>query len=98
MAKVYVIGTCDTKGDELRFACACVKRAGAKPILVDVSTAAPDADADVTAEAVAGHHPKGKGAVLGRSDPGTRRRWLAPRPAHRGHSGRVRRARCVAVG
>jgi uncharacterized protein (UPF0261 family) len=69
-AKVYVIGTCDTKGDELRFACACVRRAGAKPVLVDVSTAVPDKSADVTAETVAAHHPKGKSAVLGRSDRG----------------------------
>lgn len=70
MAKVYVIGTCDTKGDELRFACACVRRAGAQPILVDVSTVAPDEDADITAETVAGHHPKGKAAVLGLTDRG----------------------------
>ena len=32
MRKVYVIGTCDTKGDEPRFACACLARAGAKPL------------------------------------------------------------------
>ncbi len=70
MSKVYVIGTCDTKGDELRFACDCVRRAGAKPILVDVSTAQPDESADVTAEAVAGHHPKGRTAVLGVADRG----------------------------
>ena len=73
MSRVYVIGTCDTKGDELRFACECVRRAGAKPILVDVSTAAPDQHADVTAETVAGHHPKGKKAVLGLTDGGQAR-------------------------
>jgi uncharacterized protein (UPF0261 family) len=71
MAKVYVIGTCDTKGDELRFACDCVRRAGARPILVDVSTAAPDETADVSAETVASHHPKGRAAVLGLADRGT---------------------------
>jgi uncharacterized protein (UPF0261 family) len=70
MAKVYVIGTCDTKREELRFACACVRRAGAKPILIDVSTVAPDKDADVTAETVASHHPKGSKAVLGLTDRG----------------------------
>jgi uncharacterized protein (UPF0261 family) len=70
MRRVYVIGTCDTKGDELRFACACIARAGAKPVLVDVSTAKPDADADVTAETVAAHHPEGRGAVLGLTDRG----------------------------
>jgi uncharacterized protein (UPF0261 family) len=67
---VYVIGTCDTKRDELRFACACIARAGAKPVLVDVSTAKPDPDADVTAETVAAHHTQGKAAVLGLTDRG----------------------------
>ena len=70
MRKVYVIGTCDTKGDELRFACACIARTGAKPVLVDVSTAKPDPDAEVTAETVAMCHPGGKGAVLGLTDRG----------------------------
>jgi uncharacterized protein (UPF0261 family) len=70
MRKVYVIGTCDTKGDELRFACACIARAGAKPVLVDVSTANPDPEAEVTAETVAAHHPDGSSAVLGLTDRG----------------------------
>jgi uncharacterized protein (UPF0261 family) len=70
MRKVYVIGTCDTKGDELRFACACIARAGARPVLVDVSTAKPDPNVDVTAETVAAHHPQGKNAVLGLTDRG----------------------------
>jgi uncharacterized protein (UPF0261 family) len=70
MRRVYVIGTCDTKGEELRFACACLRRAGAKPVLVDVSTANPDAGADVTAEIVAAHHPDGTTAVLGLTDRG----------------------------
>jgi uncharacterized protein (UPF0261 family) len=70
MRRVYVIGTCDTKGDELRFACACLARAGAKPMLVDVSTAKPDAEADVTAETIAAHHPEGRSAVLGLTDRG----------------------------
>jgi uncharacterized protein (UPF0261 family) len=70
MRKIYVIGTCDTKGDELRFACACIARAGAKPVLVDVSTATPDPSADVTAEIVAAHHPDGRAAVLGLDDRG----------------------------
>src|ERR1044071_4882538 len=70
MSRGYVIGTCDTKGDELRFACDCVRKAGEKPVLVDVSTATPDPSADVTAETVASHHPKGKKAVLGLSDRG----------------------------
>lgn len=70
MSKVYVIGTCDTKGDELRFACACVRSAGAIPVLVDVSTAVPDGGADVTAATVADCHPQGRGVVLDRNDRG----------------------------
>src|SRR3569623_265213 len=70
MRKVYVIGTCDTKGDELRFACACIARAGAQPVLVDVSPAKPDPDAEVTAETIAAFHPQGRGAVLGLTDRG----------------------------
>jgi uncharacterized protein (UPF0261 family) len=70
MAKVYVIGTCDTKGEELRFACRCVQKAGAKPVLVDVSTGNPDTAADVPATEIAGHHPGGQDAVLGLKDRG----------------------------
>jgi len=70
MGRVYVIGTCDTKGAELRFARDSVRRAGAEVVLVDVSTSAPSADADVLAETVAVHHPRGASAVLGLSDRG----------------------------
>ena len=69
-SRAYVVGTCDTKGDELRFACDCLRRAGVKAVLVDVSTAAPEARVDVTAETVAGHHPDGRAAVLGLGDRG----------------------------
>src|SRR3712207_5947804 len=70
MAKVYVIGTVDTKGEELRFAAECVRRAGAKPVLVDVGTKGPGRGADVTAAEIASHHPEGSGAVLGLDDRG----------------------------
>ncbi len=70
MRRVYVIGTCDTKGEELRFACDSVRRAGARPLLVDVSTGTPSKAADVTAETVASLHPQGKAAVLGLGDRG----------------------------
>jgi uncharacterized protein (UPF0261 family) len=70
MRKVFVIGTCDTKGEELRFACDCLRRAGARPVLVDVSTNKPDPSADITAETVAACHPQGVAAVLGLDDRG----------------------------
>lgn len=71
MAKsVYVIGTFDTKGDELFYAASRVKAAGAKAITVDVSTTPSSAKSDVSAEMVAAHHPQGTTAVLGLTDRG----------------------------
>lgn len=70
MGKVYVVGTLDTKGAELRYATEMVRRAGAEAVLVDVSTLGGGEGADVTAEAVASHHPEGAGAVLGLDDRG----------------------------
>ena len=69
MKTVYVIGTCDTKGEELRFACDCVRAAGAEASLVDVSTQSAGV-ADVSAAEVAAFHPSGAAAVLGLKDRG----------------------------
>jgi uncharacterized protein (UPF0261 family) len=69
--RVYVIGTFDTKGDELLYAAERVKAAGASAVTVDVSTAPSAAKSDVSAEKVAACHPRGKAAVLGLSDRGT---------------------------
>jgi uncharacterized protein (UPF0261 family) len=70
MSLVYIIGTLDTKEAELLFAAECVRKAGGKACVVDVSTAKPSSRADVAAEKVAAHHPKGASAVLGLSDRG----------------------------
>jgi uncharacterized protein (UPF0261 family) len=70
MKKVYIVGTCDTKHDELAFAQAEVRRAGAAAILVDVSTKPHAHKADVSAATVAGFHPQGAGGVLGLTDRG----------------------------
>ena len=48
MNTVYVIGTCDTKEAELRYAVERVRSAGARALLVDISTAPSTAKADVT--------------------------------------------------
>ncbi len=87
MAKVYVIGTMDTKGAELRFAAECVRRAGASAVLVDVSTKGTGDGSDVTAAEVAARHPAGAAAVLGLNDRGAAvagmaealTRWLTAR-------------------
>ncbi len=68
--RIYVIGTCDTKGPELRYAAGLITRAGAKAIIVDVSTTPSQFPADVAAREVAAFHPAGASAVLGLSDRG----------------------------
>jgi uncharacterized protein (UPF0261 family) len=67
---VYVIGTCDTKEAELRYAVAQVIAAGAPALLVDISTTPSTATAEVTPEMVAKHHSQGADAVLGHADRG----------------------------
>ncbi|SEO27452.1 Uncharacterized protein, UPF0261 family [Paracoccus alcaliphilus] len=70
MKTVLVIGTMDTKADELRFAADLIRAAGVPVRLVDVSTATSVAGADVSAEEVAASHPEGRGAALGLEDRG----------------------------
>lgn len=70
MATVYVVGTMDTKGAELRFAADCVRQAGADVVLLDVGTQGRGEGADVPALAIAAHHPDGAAAVLGQTDRG----------------------------
>ncbi len=60
---VYVVGTCDTKDAELRFACAEARRVGAKALLVDISTSGAPSSAEVTPDVVASFHPAGPAAL-----------------------------------
>ena len=71
MAKpVYVIGTFDTKGEELFYAASCVKAAGADVTTVDISTTPSTAKCTFSATEVASFHPHGKDAVLQLGDRG----------------------------
>ncbi len=71
MAKrIYVVGTCDTKGAELNYAADLIAMAGASCVVVDVSTSAGKFAADVSAAHVANFHPAGISAVLGLCDRG----------------------------
>ncbi|MDN3516967.1 Tm-1-like ATP-binding domain-containing protein [Aquisalimonas lutea] len=63
-ARAYVIGTCDTKGAELRYACGLLRAAGLEPVLVDIGTRSDDGDADIRAADVAASHPDGPQAVF----------------------------------
>jgi uncharacterized protein (UPF0261 family) len=71
LKRVYVIGTADTKGDELAFLADAVAAAGATPLRVDIGTRAPTVPIDIAATEVAAHHPRGADAVLGGNDRGT---------------------------
>src|SRR4051794_2562576 len=62
--RVYVAGTCDTKGDELRYVKRLIEVAGVPAVLVDLGTKGEGGAADVPARAVAAHHPEGEGAVF----------------------------------
>lgn len=70
MSSVYVIGTLDTKGEELSYARACIRATGVSAVLVDVGTRAVSAGADIPATEVAAHHPDGADAVLKAGDRG----------------------------
>jgi uncharacterized protein (UPF0261 family) len=64
MAKAYVIGTCDTKGQELGYLKQLLEAAGVPTILVDVGTRSDGSGADVTPQEVAACHPDGEHAVF----------------------------------
>ena len=66
----YVVGTFDTKGDELRYVAELIRTAGVPVVTVDVGTLSQAGDVDATAREVAGHHPKGAAAVLEAGDRG----------------------------
>lgn len=63
-ARAYVIGTCDTKGAELRYACGLLRAAGVEPVLVDIGTRSDSGDTDIRAADVAASHPDGPEAVF----------------------------------
>ena len=68
--RVYVVGTADTKGEELLYIKALVEGAGASALLVDVGTRPSHIPVDVSAATVATAHPRGVDHVLGGSDRG----------------------------
>jgi len=62
---VLVVGTLDTKGEELRFIRDIVAGSGLRARLVDVSTAGKAASCDVSAQEIALNHPRGGSAAFG---------------------------------
>jgi uncharacterized protein (UPF0261 family)/ABC-type branched-subunit amino acid transport system ATPase component len=62
---VLVVGTLDTKGEELRFVKDLIITSGLRARLVDVSTSGKALSADVSAQEIALNHPRGGAAVFG---------------------------------
>jgi uncharacterized protein (UPF0261 family) len=65
MAKAYVVGTCDTKGEELAYVRDLIAAAGVPTVLVDLGIRSAGRRADVSPREVATHHPDGASAVFG---------------------------------
>ncbi|HDJ1441833.1 TPA: Tm-1-like ATP-binding domain-containing protein [Serratia rubidaea] len=66
---VYVIGTADTKLDELVWLKSCLHAAGVDSHIIDVSTGSPEAlsensKIDIPSSQIAEYHPEGAGAVF----------------------------------
>ncbi|MBZ9998300.1 Tm-1-like ATP-binding domain-containing protein [Mesorhizobium sp. BH1-1-4] len=70
MKRVYVVGTADTKGEELGFLADAIAATGALVCRVDVGTREATISVDIGAKDVAAHHPAGGTAVLGGNDRG----------------------------
>ena len=62
--RVYVAGTCDTKGDELRYVKGLIEALGVAAVLVDLGTQGDGGAVDIGPREVAGHHPDGAEAVF----------------------------------
>ncbi len=86
--QVFVAGTLDTKGAELRFIRDALKGDGVDAVLVDLSTSGKPSGAEVPPHAVAGFHPRGASGVF-TGDRGTAvtgmsvafERWMAVQDA-----------------
>lgn len=70
MKRIHVVGTADTKGEELAFIADRITALGARPVLVDVGTQPAEIAVDVTAAEVAAHGPAGTAEALASGDRG----------------------------
>jgi uncharacterized protein (UPF0261 family) len=70
MKRITIVGTADTKGEELAYLRDTVLDAGGAPLVVDVGMRAPTIAVDVSAREVAAFHPRGADAILSLEDRG----------------------------
>ena len=66
----YIVGTFDTKAEELRYVAQLLRHAGLQAVTVDVGTKESADDADYPAITVAAFHPQGADAVMKAGDRG----------------------------
>lgn len=71
MKHIYVVGTADTKGEELAYLADAIAATGASVLRVDIGTRGALVPVDIPAREVAAHHPEGSFKVLGTNDRGT---------------------------
>jgi uncharacterized protein (UPF0261 family) len=71
MKRIYVVGTADTKGEELAYLAERVSAAGGDPLIVDVGIKTPTIPVDVSNREVASHNPADAETILSSSDRGT---------------------------
>jgi uncharacterized protein (UPF0261 family) len=67
---VWVVGTFDTKADELHYLATLIKQAGVPVCTIDISTRGTSSQADIPAAEVASFHESGAGSVFGTQDRG----------------------------
>ncbi|MGH7142969.1 MAG: Tm-1-like ATP-binding domain-containing protein, partial [Planctomycetota bacterium] len=72
----FVVGTCDTKGEELRYVRDLIRGAGLPTVLVDVGTRSTARDVDVTAAEVMAAHPDHR-SLDGLDDRGLAVTWMS---------------------
>src|SRR5262249_14516151 len=69
--RVYIVGTADTKGQELDYVRTLVRASGAPAVLVDVGIRPQTVAVDVPASAVAAFHPRGAEHLRAGADRGS---------------------------
>ena len=70
MKRIYVVGTADTKGEELAYLAERIAAAGGNPVIVDVGTKTPAIEPGIKAADVAEHGPAGTVEALASGDRG----------------------------
>ena len=70
MRTIHVVGTCDTKGEEIAYLRDLIAATGQRAMIVDLGTRTPSVFPDIPATEVAAHNPGGAKAVLGGTDRG----------------------------